>query len=153
MLNLYERNADFVDIATLADFEGVSWLVNAVMLGSPRETPYLLPDGHVNAGLFRKYGGDAAVNVTSEGSTLDVTASRRGQTLYLHVVNTDLQSATNAELSVTGITPSSASAHQIAPDDLSTAIDTTALNVFGVRELFRCLSGMERLFGVSQRHR
>ena len=48
--------------------------------------------------LFRKYGGDTAVNVTSEGSTLDVTASRRGQTLYLHVVNTDLQSATNAEL-------------------------------------------------------
>jgi alpha-L-arabinofuranosidase len=131
VLNLYERNADFVDIATLADFAGASWLVNAVMLGSPRETPYLLPVGHVMR-LFRKYGGDTAVNVTGEGSTLDVTASRHGQTLYLHVVNTDLQSATNAELTVTGVQPSSAAAHQIAPDDLSTAIDTTALNVFDV---------------------
>jgi alpha-L-arabinofuranosidase len=84
--------------------------------------------------LFRRYGGDTAVKVTSEGSILNVTASRRGQTLYLHVVNTDLQSAANAEITLTGIQPSSASAYQIAPDDLSTAIDTTALNVFDVEE-------------------
>jgi alpha-L-arabinofuranosidase len=131
VLNLYERNGDFVEVSTLADFEGTSWLVNAVMLGSPREQPYLLPVGHVMR-LFKMYGGDSGIASFTDGTTLDIAASRRGDTLYLHVVNTDLESAATAEITVTGAIPRSAYAHEIAPEHVSTAIDTTALDVFDV---------------------
>ncbi len=131
VLNLYERNADFVEVATLADFEGNSWLVNAVMLGSPREQPYLLPVGHVMH-LYKVHGGSSQVDVAVEGTTLDVSCSRGGDTLYLHVVNTDLDRATKAEISVDGAQPGGAYAHEIAPGDLSAAIDTTALDIFKV---------------------
>jgi alpha-L-arabinofuranosidase len=101
------------------------------MLGSPREQPYLLPVGHVMR-LFKVHGGEVGVDATVNGSTLDIAASRRGNTLYLHVVNTDLEGATKAEITVTGAQPSSVYAHEMAPGDLSTAIDTTALDVFDV---------------------
>jgi alpha-L-arabinofuranosidase len=133
ILNLYERNADFVEVATLADFEGTSWLVNAVMLGSPREPPFLLPAGHV-VRLYKAFGGGSTVDVTVSGTALDVAGSRKGNTLYLHVVNADLEHATKAEISVTGASPSSAFAHEIAPTDLNTAIDTTSLDVFDVAQ-------------------
>jgi alpha-N-arabinofuranosidase len=131
VLNLYERNADFVEVATLADFEGTTWLSNAVMLGSPREPPYLLPAGHVMR-LYKAHGGSLQIDATVEETTLDISCSRTRNTLYLHVVNTDLEGATKAEISVAGAQPDRAYAHEIAPGDLSAAIDTTALDIFKV---------------------
>ena len=133
VLNLYERNGDFVDVATLADFEGTTWLVNAMMLGSPRERPYLLPVGHVMR-LYRRHGGDRGVAVTANDSGLDVAAGRRGDMLYLHVVNPDLDSAVVTDLIVEAGTVAGITGYEIAPGHHSDAIDTTNPDVFDVRE-------------------
>src|SRR5690606_11701620 len=69
---LFERHSDIIDISTLADFAGTTWTVNAVMLGSPREQPYLLPVGHVMR-LFRTKSGTHGVNVTSDASSIEVS--------------------------------------------------------------------------------
>src|SRR5207253_10696589 len=53
-LNIYQRHGAHVKIATIADFQGNRWTVNAVMLPTPRGASYLMPAGSV-ARLFRKY--------------------------------------------------------------------------------------------------
>lgn len=127
---LFERHSDIIDIATLADFAGTTWTVNAVMLGSPREQPYLLPVGHVMR-LFRKYSGSNGVAVQSDSSSLEVSASRRGDTLYLHVVNTSLDSSADVSLDLGGASIRSVRSHRINPD-IDVGIDSTALDVFAV---------------------
>lgn len=127
---LFERHSDIVDIATLADFAGTTWTVNAVMLGSPREQPYLLPVGHVMR-LFRKYSGKQGLTVSSDDSSLEVSASRSGSTLYLHVVNTSLHAGADLTLDLGQVSPQSIRSHRINPD-IDVGIDSTALDVFAV---------------------
>jgi alpha-N-arabinofuranosidase len=129
---LYERNADIVDIATLADFVGTTWTVNAMMLGSPREVPYLLPVGHVMR-LFRRHSGEQGLSASSSSSSLEVSASRSGNTIYLHLVNTDLDSAASFDLDLDGAKPSAIRCRQIAAD-VSEGIDSTNLRCFDVIE-------------------
>ena len=127
---LFERHSDIIDISTLADFAGTSWTVNAVLLGSPREQPYLLPVGHIMR-LFRRHSGTHGVAVTSDDTSVEVSASRSGDTLYLHVVNTSLDNAAEVSLDLGGTTPKTVRAHRINPA-LDTAIDSTALEVFAI---------------------
>jgi alpha-N-arabinofuranosidase len=72
--------------------------------------------------------------VTVDGTILDVSCSRSEDTLYLHIVNTDLERAAMAEIAVVGAQSSAAYAHEIAPGDLSAAIDTTRPDIFKVAE-------------------
>ncbi|RYE44509.1 MAG: alpha-L-arabinofuranosidase [Hyphomicrobiales bacterium] len=127
---LFERHSDIIDISTLADFAGTSWTVNAVLLGSPREQPYLLPVGHIMR-LFRRHSGTHGVAIASDDKAIEVSASRSGNTLYVHVVNTSLDSTAEVTLDLSGATPKAVRAHRINPE-LSTAIDSTALDVFAV---------------------
>ena len=61
LMNLYERHADRVDVATLTDFFGTNWTVNSVIFGAPSiDTPYLLPAGNI-AHLYRKSSGETMV--------------------------------------------------------------------------------------------
>ena len=88
-LNVIMRNSDILDIATMADFFGNVWQVNAVMIPYPENygKPYLQPVGSVMR-LFSQNHGRYALDVTG-GDALDTTASITDNKIYLHVANTD----------------------------------------------------------------
>lgn len=90
--NVLERASDVLDIATLADFFGNRWQVNALMLCTPDHwgPAYLQPVGEVMR-LFRHHIGTYALDVDKEIDRVDLTASLSSdeKTLYVHAVNTD----------------------------------------------------------------
>jgi alpha-L-arabinofuranosidase len=88
ILNVHERNGDILKIATLADFCGTRWQNNAVMIPVPGGRPFLMPVAMVMS-LYRKHTGTEAGTVLQAPQDLDVTASRSGDRLFLHVVNTN----------------------------------------------------------------
>ena len=87
LLNVHERHGDLLKIATLADFCGTRWQVNAIMIPVPRGRSFMMPVALVMS-LYRHHVGDQAVAVSQQPDGLDVTASRTGNRIYLHVVNT-----------------------------------------------------------------
>jgi hypothetical protein len=101
LMNLHERNGDLLKIATLADFCGTRWQVNAIMIP--------VPSGRA----FMKYSGKDFINVTGVPSDLDVTASRSGNKIFLHVVNTNRVRQAMTSLQVDGQKISSARAFEI----------------------------------------
>jgi alpha-L-arabinofuranosidase len=101
ILNLHERNGDVLKIATLADFCGTRWQVNAIMIPSSWQRPYLMPVARVMS-LYRRHSGDEAVTVVESPPPLDVAASMSGDTFYLHVVNTNRTQPMTVSLRATG---------------------------------------------------
>jgi hypothetical protein len=87
VLNVHERNGDVLKMATLADFCGTRWQNNAIMIPVPGGRSFMMPVAMVMS-LFRRHTGQKAVTVTRSPDGLDVTASRTGESLFLHVVNT-----------------------------------------------------------------
>ena len=114
-LNVLERNGDILKIATLADFCGTRWQVNAVMIPTPRGTSYMMPVARVMS-LYRKHSGRSALDVCSSPNGLDITASRTGKRIFLHVVNTDRTRAVSATLRVTGMSIVGGGIFEIADD-------------------------------------
>ena len=100
--NVLMRNSDLLDIATLADFFGNVWQCNAVMLPTPLSNrgnhPYLQPVAAVMA-LFGRHQGKFALTLSCDAD-VDAVASRTGNTVYLHLVNTDMHSARQLKLDV-----------------------------------------------------
>ncbi len=88
IMNLHERNGDVLKIATMADFCGTRWQVNALMIPVPDGDAFLMPTAKVMQ-LYKHHTGKEFVQVTGMPEELDVTASCTGNTFYLHVVNTD----------------------------------------------------------------
>lgn len=86
--NLHERHGDLLKIANIGDFCGNRWQTNVVMLPTPRGRAYLMPVGKV-AALYSQHTGTHFVRCAGGPPELDVTASRKGDTFFLHVVNTD----------------------------------------------------------------
>jgi hypothetical protein len=115
VLNVQARNGDVLKIATLADFCGTRWMVNAIILPVPRGPSFLMPVGRVMS-LFGRHVGRDAVDVTRGPSDLDVTASRSGERFFLHVVNTQRKRAVKAQLTVAGRTITSGKVFTIAAD-------------------------------------
>ena len=115
ILNVHERNGDLLKIATLADFCGTRWQVNAVMIPTPRGKSYLMPVARV-MGLYGKHRGRKAADVTAVPRGLDVTASRTGSRVFLHVVNTDRTRSVTARLAVDGMRITSGRVFEIAAD-------------------------------------
>ena len=115
MLNIHERNGDLLEIATLSDFCGTRWQVNSLMIPTPSGKSYLLPVGHVMR-LYRKHSGEQAVAVGNLPTDLDVTASRTGDTLWLHVVNTNRERAVETEFSINGYEVKSGQIFEIAAE-------------------------------------
>jgi len=99
LLNVHERHGDVLKIATLADFCGTRWQVNALMIPVPDGRSYLMPVGLVMA-LYRKHSGQKACGVVKSPEGLDVTASRTRERLFLHVVNTNRTRAVAAQIAV-----------------------------------------------------
>jgi alpha-L-arabinofuranosidase len=102
ILNVHERNGDIIKIATLADFCGTRWQVNAIMIPVPGGKSFLMPVARVMS-LYRHHCGENAVTVKSSPRDLDVTASRTGDRLYLHIVNTNRTQAIKTKIDVDGM--------------------------------------------------
>jgi len=116
IFNLYQRNGDALKIATLADFAGTRWSNNAIMLPVPGEQgAYMQPVARVMQ-LFRHHTGKKAVRILKAPKGLDVTASRTGGRVWLHVANTSMTKAVKARLGVAGMTMASGKVWQIAED-------------------------------------
>jgi alpha-L-arabinofuranosidase len=103
ILNNHQRHGDVLEIATAADFCGTRWQNNAVMIPVPKGTgrAYLQPVARVMQ-LYRHHVGTHAITVSRTPDGLDVAASRRENTLYLHVANTQRAKPVTAALQVAG---------------------------------------------------
>jgi hypothetical protein len=115
LANLHERHGDKLKIATLADFCGTRWQVNAVMIPVPGGRSFMMPVAKVMS-LYRRHSGEQAVSISNCPPDLDVTASRTGDRFYLHAVNTLRSQSIAAELSVDGAQIMSGRAFTLAAD-------------------------------------
>ena len=126
ILNTHQRHGDVLRIATAADFCGTRWQNNAVIIPTPRgnNRAYLQPVARVMQ-LYRHHIGSHAVKVAGAPHTLDVVASRRDATVYLHVVNTQRASAISVAIRIGGAAPRSGRVFEIAADP---AVEVSYLN-------------------------
>lgn len=126
ILNNHQRHGDVLKIATAADFCGTRWQNNAVIIPTPRgnNRAYLQPVARVMQ-LYRHHIGSHAVRVTGQPDGLDVTASRRGDTLYVHVVNTQRMRSVSATIQVAGQAFRGGRVFEIAEDP---AVEVSYLN-------------------------
>ncbi|BBO34659.1 alpha-L-arabinofuranosidase C-terminal domain-containing protein [Lacipirellula parvula] len=133
ILNNHQRHGDVLKIATAADFCGTRWQVNAVMMPTPHGKSYLMPVARVMK-LYRHHIGEQAVEVTDVPDGLDVVASRTGDKLFLHVVNTNRDRAASAELNLAGATIKRATAFEIADDPMVEVSDLNSDDVMQIAE-------------------
>ena len=113
------RGSDVLDIATMADFFGTRWQVNAVMIPVPhgRSRPYLQPVGQVMR-LFGRYCGDYYAGSFSDPDA-DAVITVSGDRAYIHIVNLNLYRPVTVEFAGPAMI---AAVHEIAPDDPMTEI-------------------------------
>ena len=115
LLNVHTRSGDLLKIATAADFCGTRWQNNAVMIPDRGQKSFMMPVARVMS-LYRAHVGEKAVALTKTPDALDVTASRTGNRVFLHVVNTSRTRSVGARLAVEGMTIRSGSVFEIATD-------------------------------------
>ena len=113
ILNLHERNGDVLRIATLPDFCGTTWQVNAIMIPMPRGKAFMMPVARVMA-LYRRHSGSRALAVRKAPPGLDATASRKGKRIFAHVVNTHRTRPAPTRLHVAGLEIQSGRVFEIA---------------------------------------
>jgi len=123
LLNVHERHGDKLKIATLADFCGTRWQVNAVMIPVPGGKSFMMPVALVMS-LYRHHTGDKAVDVTRTPEGLDVTASRRGDRVYLHVVNINRERSVSTQIAIAGMEIDSGRVFEMAGDPEYEVIQT-----------------------------
>jgi alpha-L-arabinofuranosidase len=117
MLNNHQRHGDVLKIATAADFCGTRWQNNAVMIPVPKGSgrAYLQPVARVMQ-LYRHHTGTHAITVSGSPDGLDVVASRRANTVFLHVANTQRAKSVTAAVLVAGSTIRRGRVLEIAED-------------------------------------
>jgi alpha-L-arabinofuranosidase len=123
LANVHERHGDVLKIATLADFCGTRWQVNALMIPVPGGRSYLMPVGLVMA-LYRKHSGEKACTVAKAPDGLDVTASRTGDRVFLHVVNTQRTRAVAARIGIAGHAVQEGKVFALAADPEAEVMET-----------------------------
>lgn len=105
--NVIMRNSDILDIATMADFFGTTWQVNALLIpnnlcqnpSSPDlhpKAPYLQPVGSVMS-LFGHHQGRYDLDISYNGA-VDAVASKTKNKIFLHLANTDMYSSQEIKL-------------------------------------------------------
>ena len=117
ILNNHQRHGDVLKIATAADFCGTRWQNNAVMIPVPKGSgrAYLQPVARVMQ-LYRHHVGTHAIKVGGVPALLDVVASRRDNTVFLHVANTQRTTSVTTALQVAGSTIRQGRVFEIAED-------------------------------------
>ncbi len=117
ILNNHQRHGDVLKIATAADFCGTRWQNNAVMIPVPKGKRPRVPAAGCPC--------DAAVSASPRHACdqgqwnpegLDVVASRRGNTVFLHVANTRRGKPVTAAFQVAGSTIRRGRVFEIAED-------------------------------------
>ena len=73
------------------------------------------------ARLFRHPTGTHGITVSRMPGGLDAAATRAGNRVFLHIVNTEYRRTVEARFAVAGGTVTGGRVFQIAPDDLRTA--------------------------------
>ena len=131
-LNVIHRNSDLIDIATMADFFGNVWQVNAILLAGRKKQmiAYFQPVATVMH-LFGKYQGEQAIDVDIPG--VDAVGSRTGKKLYLHLANTDMYGEKTISLDVDA--PIKAVKMYGVSENILTEITPSNADVFAVKEL------------------
>lgn len=126
ILNTHQRHGDVLAIATAADFCGTRWQNNAVIIPTPKgnNRAYLQPVARVMQ-LYRHHIGSHALRVTGAPDGLDVVASRRGQTVFVHAANTQRTKSIVAPIRIAGAAPGSGRVFEIAGDP---AVEVSYLN-------------------------
>lgn len=114
LLNVHTRHGDVLKIATAADFCGTRWQNNAVLIGDHGQS-YLQPVAQVMR-LYRHHVGDHAVAAEEVPAGLDVTVSRTGNHIFVHVINTHRNRAVPARLIVAGMRLISGDVFEIAAE-------------------------------------
>jgi len=99
---VHERNGDVLKVATLADFCGTRWQNNAIIIPVPSGQPFMMPVAMAMS-LYRRHAGEKAVTVTAAPDGLDAVASRTGDKVFLHVVNTQRRRSAKARFKVDGM--------------------------------------------------
>ena len=133
MLNVHERHGDKLKIATLADFCGTRWQVNAIMIPVPGGRSFMMPVALVMS-LYRRHTGEQAVRVAAAPEGLDVTASRSGDRVYLHVVNTRRERCIAADMRIDGMRIRSGKVFELAADPEFEIIQTEAERIVPVQK-------------------
>ena len=85
------------------------------MIPVPGGKSFLMPVGLVMR-LYRHHTGEQAVPVMKTPQELDVTASRTGNRIFLHVINTNRKQAVSAKLRVEGCQITGGKVFQMAAD-------------------------------------
>src|SRR5690606_33593904 len=133
ILNSHQRHADVLKIATAADFCGTRWQVNAMMIPVPHGRAYLMPVARVMR-LYRHHIGTHSATVSRCPPDLDVVASVRASTLYLHVVNTNRSRDVTARLQLNEGQIGSVTAFQIVDDPTVEVSELNSSKVMQIRE-------------------
>jgi len=123
LLNVHERHGDRLKIATLADFCGTRWNVNAIMISVPGGKSFMMPVALVMS-LYRRHTGTKAIGVAGAPDGLDVTASRNGGRIYLHAVNTNRDRSITAKIAIKGMRIESGLVFELAGDPEYEVIQT-----------------------------
>ena len=121
--NVITRHSDVLDIATLADFFGNRWQVNAILIPTPYRTgkPYLQPVGQIMR-LFGKYTGEWYAEAEC-GPGADAAAGIRGDRVFLRVVNTSMDASLPLTVTLDGTAPAGGmTIHEIAPEDVTAEV-------------------------------
>lgn len=135
-LNTIMRHSDIVDIATMADFFGNVWQVNAILISSvlqptdKRQKCYLQPVASVMS-LFRHHQGEYHLDCSHNGA-LDAVCSATDNKVYIHVANTDMNYAQELKLELGGKKIKSAEMFYIA-ENPATEITPQNQDVFAVK--------------------
>jgi hypothetical protein len=114
-MNVHLRYGQFLKIGTLADFCGTRWQVNAVMIPVPGGKAFLMPVAKVMK-FYREHMGDSYLQAKHVPDGLDVTASRRDNTIILHVINTQRDRSIAVNLGVEGSNIQSGKIYEMATD-------------------------------------
>lgn len=132
-LNTIMRHSDVIDIATMADFFGNVWQVNAILIpGSLKwgEKPYMQPVGSVMS-LFNKHQGEYMLDCSYNGN-IDAVTSATDNKIYLHIANTSMHSTESISLDLGGKTAKKATMHYIV-ENITTEITPINPNVFDAK--------------------
>src|SRR5205814_8556394 len=99
ILHNHPRHGDVLKIAPAANFCGTRWQNNAVIIPTPKgnNRAYLQPVARVMQ-LYRHHIGSHAIKVAGAPDGLDVVASRRDNSVYLHVANTQRAKSVTASI-------------------------------------------------------
>ena len=132
-LNVIMRNSDIIDIATMADFFGNVWQVNAILMTTPmsRGKAYFQPVATVMS-LFSHHCGKNAVNVTYSGD-IDAVATKTDNKIFLHIANTNMTQSQELKLDLGGKEILDVKMFGVAESPM-TEVTPCNMDVFAIRE-------------------